>query len=160
MIAAVSALKAPVSLQTRVGIATGLVVVGDLIGSGRRRSEGLSGRRRTSQPVCKASLSRTPSSSLRAHESCSAVCSSFRTSALGTQGHFRARYGRGRRCGQARWKAVRGAAHQSHSAGRSGRGTRIVDAPLVKERKPAKDKWCCSLAKRASGSRGSPDRRF
>jgi class 3 adenylate cyclase len=32
--AAVSGLKAPVSLQTRVGIATGLVVVGDLIGSG------------------------------------------------------------------------------------------------------------------------------
>ena len=31
LIAAVSALKAPVSLQTRVGIATGLVVVGDLI---------------------------------------------------------------------------------------------------------------------------------
>ena len=39
LIAAVSALKAPVSLQTRVGIATGLVVVGDLLGSG----PGLSG---------------------------------------------------------------------------------------------------------------------
>jgi class 3 adenylate cyclase len=34
LIAAVSVLKAPVSLQTRVGIATGLVVVGDLAGSG------------------------------------------------------------------------------------------------------------------------------
>src|SRR5262249_54895780 len=33
-IAAVSALKTRASLQTRVGIATGLVVVGDLIGSG------------------------------------------------------------------------------------------------------------------------------
>jgi class 3 adenylate cyclase len=34
LIAAVSALKAPTLLQTRVGIPTGLVVVGDLIGSG------------------------------------------------------------------------------------------------------------------------------
>src|SRR5215831_16118119 len=34
LIAAVIALKTPASLQTRVGIATGLVVVGDLIGSG------------------------------------------------------------------------------------------------------------------------------
>src|SRR6516225_7762462 len=34
LIATVIALKTPASLQTRVGIATGLVVVGDLIGSG------------------------------------------------------------------------------------------------------------------------------
>jgi class 3 adenylate cyclase len=34
LIAAVAALQSPVSLQTRVGIATGLVVVGDLIGTG------------------------------------------------------------------------------------------------------------------------------
>jgi class 3 adenylate cyclase len=37
LITAVSALKAPVSLQTRAGIATGLVVVGDLIGSGEAK---------------------------------------------------------------------------------------------------------------------------
>ena len=41
--AAVSALKAPVSLQTRVGIATGLVVVGDLIGSGEAQERGIVG---------------------------------------------------------------------------------------------------------------------
>jgi len=34
LIAAVGTIKARVSLQTRVGIATGLVVVGDLVGSG------------------------------------------------------------------------------------------------------------------------------
>src|SRR6202041_3135188 len=34
---------APVSLQTRVGIATGLVVVGDLIGSGESRERGVVG---------------------------------------------------------------------------------------------------------------------
>jgi class 3 adenylate cyclase len=43
LIAAVSAVKAPVSLQTRVGIATGLVVVGDLIGSGDAQERGIVG---------------------------------------------------------------------------------------------------------------------
>jgi class 3 adenylate cyclase len=43
LIAAVSALNSPVSLQTRVGIATGLVVVGDLIGSGEAQERGIVG---------------------------------------------------------------------------------------------------------------------
>ena len=43
LIAAVSALKAPVSLQTRVGIATGLVVVGDLIGTGSAQEQAVVG---------------------------------------------------------------------------------------------------------------------
>ena len=47
LIAAVGALKAASPLQTRVGIATGLVVVGDLIGSGEAQERGLSARRRT-----------------------------------------------------------------------------------------------------------------
>ena len=44
LIAAVTALKTPASLQTRVGIATGLVVVGDLMtGSGEARERGIVG---------------------------------------------------------------------------------------------------------------------
>ncbi|WP_456721277.1 MULTISPECIES: ATP-binding protein [unclassified Bradyrhizobium] len=43
LVAAVSALKSPVSLRTRVGIATGLVVVGDLIGSGEAQERGIVG---------------------------------------------------------------------------------------------------------------------
>jgi class 3 adenylate cyclase len=43
LIAAVSGLEASVSLQTRVGIATGLVVVGDLIGSGEAQERGIVG---------------------------------------------------------------------------------------------------------------------
>ncbi|MDH2348905.1 adenylate/guanylate cyclase domain-containing protein [Bradyrhizobium sp. SSUT77] len=42
-IAAVGALKLSVPLQTRVGIATGLVVVGDLIGSGEAQERGIVG---------------------------------------------------------------------------------------------------------------------
>ena len=43
LVAAVSALKTPASLQTRVGIATGLVVVGDLVGSGEAQERGIIG---------------------------------------------------------------------------------------------------------------------
>jgi hypothetical protein len=43
LIAAVTALKALTPLQTRVGIATGMVVVGDLIGSGEARERGIVG---------------------------------------------------------------------------------------------------------------------
>ena len=43
VIAAVSALKSPVPQQTRVGIATGMVVVGDLIGSGEAQERGIVG---------------------------------------------------------------------------------------------------------------------
>jgi len=42
-IAAVTALKLAVPLQTRVGIATGLVVVGDLVGSGVAQEHGIVG---------------------------------------------------------------------------------------------------------------------
>src|SRR5262249_16130184 len=43
LIAAVSAIKTRTSLQTRVGIATGLVVVGDLIGSGSAQEQAIVG---------------------------------------------------------------------------------------------------------------------
>jgi class 3 adenylate cyclase len=43
LIAAVSAIKAPAAMQTRVGIATGLVVVGDMIGSGEAQERGIVG---------------------------------------------------------------------------------------------------------------------
>jgi class 3 adenylate cyclase/predicted ATPase len=43
LISAVSALKTPASLQTRVGIATGLVIVGDLTGSGEAQERGIVG---------------------------------------------------------------------------------------------------------------------
>src|ERR1051325_1515181 len=43
LIQGVSGLKSSTSLQTRVGIATGLVVVGDLIGSGEAQERGIVG---------------------------------------------------------------------------------------------------------------------
>ena len=43
LVAAVSALRTPAPLLTRVGVATGLVVVGDLIGSGEAQERGIVG---------------------------------------------------------------------------------------------------------------------
>ena len=43
LVAAVADLKTRASLQTRVGIATGLVVVGDLVGSGQAQERGIVG---------------------------------------------------------------------------------------------------------------------
>ena len=43
IVAAITAMKSSVPLQTRIGIATGLVVVGDLIGSGEAQERGIVG---------------------------------------------------------------------------------------------------------------------
>jgi class 3 adenylate cyclase/predicted ATPase len=43
LVVAVTALKSPVALQIRVGLATGLVVIGDLIGSGESLEHGIVG---------------------------------------------------------------------------------------------------------------------
>jgi class 3 adenylate cyclase len=60
LIDAVNALKSAVSLQTRVGIATGLVVVGDQSDRERRRSAASSARRRIWLPGCRRSLHLRP----------------------------------------------------------------------------------------------------
>jgi class 3 adenylate cyclase len=59
LVTAVTNLNAQTPLQSRVGIATGLVVVGDLIVSGALRSKQLLPKRRTSRHVCRASPSLT-----------------------------------------------------------------------------------------------------
>ena len=75
LISAVSALNASAPLQTRVGIATDWSSSAILSARGRRRSAALWARRRTSQRVCKASLSRTRSSLPRVRDGFSATCS-------------------------------------------------------------------------------------
>ena len=54
LLTAMGALKTHAPLQTRVGIATGLVVVGDLIGSALLRNKQSLARRRTSPHACRA----------------------------------------------------------------------------------------------------------
>ena len=132
LIAAVTALKTHASLQTRVGIATGLVVVGDLIGSGRRGSGASSARHPTLRRVCRGLPSRTRSSSVRARENCSAICSSWKTSGPGSQGHRRASASMGCVAGKVGGEPLRGAACDWPDRPRwAGRRTRTAAAALV-----------------------------
>jgi class 3 adenylate cyclase len=56
----VGGLKSSAPLRTRVGIATGLVVVGGLIGSGEAQERGIVGETPNLAARCKASQSLTP----------------------------------------------------------------------------------------------------
>jgi class 3 adenylate cyclase len=76
LIAAVAGLQTRAPLQTRVGIATGLVVVGDLIGTGSAQEQPSSVRPRTWRRACRGSPSRIQSSSPRARDDFSAISSS------------------------------------------------------------------------------------
>ena len=77
LIDAVATLRAPEPLQVRIGAATGMVVVGDLVGSGKAQEHTiLSARRRTSRHAFKASPSRIWSLLLRPRASSSATSSS------------------------------------------------------------------------------------
>ena len=69
-----------VPLQVRLGIATGLVVVGDLIGSGAAQERGIVGETPNLRHVCKAIAEPNRWSLLKAPESFSAICSSWRIS--------------------------------------------------------------------------------
>ena len=106
LVAAVTSLKTRASLQTRVGIATGLVVVGDLIGSGSAQEQASSARRRTLRHACKVLRRRTASSSPKARVGYLAICLSLKTSEQMTSRVSRSRCGPGQRCDQLRWKAA------------------------------------------------------
>ena len=106
LIQAVSGLRSSAPLQTRIGVATGLVVVGDLIGSGRHRSAASLARRRTLRPVCRGLPSRTRSSSQRAHENCSEICSNCKTSGPGKSRASPNRCGLMRHYGRVRSRAA------------------------------------------------------
>jgi class 3 adenylate cyclase len=78
LVASVSALKSPSPLQTRVGIATGLVVVGDVIGSGEAQERGIVGET-PNLAACKEPPNQIPSSSPRERENFWVISSSCRT---------------------------------------------------------------------------------
>ena len=102
LVAAVGALKTHAHLQTRVGIPTGLVVVGDLIGSGEAQERGIVGETPNLAGACKRWPNRTRSSSARARGNCSAICSSLRTLEQGSSKASPGQFGLGERCGRVR----------------------------------------------------------
>ncbi len=76
---AVAGLKTRAPQQVRVGIATGVVVVGHLITSGESEERGMVARRRILRRACKVSPNRTWSSSPKAREGFSAISSGSMT---------------------------------------------------------------------------------
>ena len=84
LIATVAALKTSVSLQTRVGIATGLVVIGDLSGLGDSQEHGVVGETPNLAARLQALLNRTQWLLPKVRGSSLASCLSLRTSAQKT----------------------------------------------------------------------------
>ena len=106
LIAAVTALKSPVPLQTRVGIATGLVVVGDLIGSGEAQEHGIVGETPNLAARLQGVAEPNRWSLLKVHASSWAICSSLRISGHRNSRVSQGRYEPGRHCDRLQWKAA------------------------------------------------------
>ena len=129
LIPAVSALEGSRPLQTRVGIATGLVVVGDLIGSGEAQERGIVGE--TPNLAARLQSIAEPNTVVIAESTRRLLGNLFELKELGAQGpqgH--------RRAGTRAWAALRAGSVESRfealhaswtdRACRSGRRTRIL----------------------------------
>ena len=107
LIQAVGGLKSSAPLQTRVGIATGLVVVGDLIGSGEAQERGIVGE--TPNLAARLQGIAEPNTVVIAESTRKLVGNLFELAgprSKGPQGHRRAGARLGRRCGRVRWRAA------------------------------------------------------
>jgi class 3 adenylate cyclase len=106
LVASVSALKSSSPLQTRVGIATGLVVIGDVIGSGEAQERGIVGE----TPNLAARLQGTaePNTVVIAESTRKLLGNLFELQDLGPRKSRAApnRCGPGQRCGQVRLRAA------------------------------------------------------
>ena len=135
LVAAVGALKTHAPLQTRVGIATGLVVVGDLIGAGASQEQAIVGETPNLAARLQGIAEPNTSSSRKAPESSWATCSSLRTLGRGPQGHCRASAGLGGIatvfCGEPLRRSSR---KRRDRACRARRRTRTAAAALVESK--------------------------
>ena len=131
--AAVAGLKTRTSLQTRVGIATGLVVVGDLIGSGEAQERGIVGE--TPNLAARLQGIAEPNMVVIAEDTRRLLGNLFELAGprgQGAQGHRRAGAGLGRAAGEFGGRPLRGAARdRPDRPRRAGRRTRIAAAALV-----------------------------
>ena len=107
LVAAVSDLKTHAPLQTRVGIATGLVVVGDLIGRGASQEQAIVGE--TPNLAARLQGIAEPNSVVIAESTRKLVGNLFELEDLGSDRTSRvsqAPCGLGRHCDLLRWKAA------------------------------------------------------
>ena len=133
LIGAVNALEAGTPLQTRVGIATGLVVVGDLIGAGEAQERGIVGE--TPNLAARLQGIAEPNTVVIAESTRKLLGNLVRAAgprSEGPQGHRRAGAGLGGTATGFGRKPLRGAAcERTDCSRRAGRGTRIAAATLV-----------------------------
>ena len=123
LIQAVGSLKSSAPLQTRVGIATGLVVVGDLIGAGAAQEQAVVGE--TPNLAARLQGIAEPNMVVVAESTRRLLGNLFDLEDLGAkgpQGHFRAGAGLGGSEAKFSREPFRGAAHRNDAAGRARRG--------------------------------------
>ena len=132
LVAAVSALKSNAPLQTRIGIATGLVVVGDLIGSGEAQERGIVGE--TPNLAARLQALAEPNTVVIADGTRKLLGNLFelaRPRGQGPQGYHRTGAGLGGAAREFGRRPLRGAAHdRPDRPRRAGRRSRIADASL------------------------------
>ena len=159
LIAAVGALKTHAPLQTRVGIATGLVVVGDLIGSGASQEQAIVGE--TPNLAARLQGIAEPNSVVIAESTRKLVGNLFeleRPRGTRTSRALPGRCGLGRRCDRVQSRAASMRCTQRPDrAGRPRRGARAAAAPLV-EGKERRRPGGAAL-RRAGHRQVAPDRR-
>ena len=133
LVAAVTALKTHAPLQTRVGIATGLVVVGDLIGSGASQEQAIVGE--TPNLAARLQGVAEPNSVVIAESTRKLLGNLFELEDLGAQGpqgHRRAGTRLGGAADEFSGRPLRRFPRERPDrACRTGRRTRIAAAPLV-----------------------------
>src|SRR5262245_8199832 len=153
LVAAAGALKSQAPLQTRVGVATGLVVVGDLIGSGASQEQAIVGE--TPNLAARLQGVAEPNAVVIAESTRKLVGNLFELNDLGAQdlkgiaGPMRA------------WAALRSTSVESrfdalHAGGLTELVGREEELELLlrcwSRARSAKDKWCCSLVNRGSAN--------
>jgi class 3 adenylate cyclase len=104
LVAAISDLKTHAPLQTRVGIATGLVVVGDLIGSGASQEQAIVGE--TPNLAARLQGVAEPNSVVIAESTRRLICSSLTSLGHRTSRALRGRCALGPHCDRLLWKAA------------------------------------------------------
>ena len=116
LVAAVGDLKTHAALQTRVGIATGLVVVGDLIGSGASQEQAIVGK--TPNLAARLQGVAEPNSVVIAESTRKLIGNLFdlRTSGQRTSRVLRCQCGPGQRCDRFSRKPFRRAARERPDA--------------------------------------------
>ena len=156
LVAAVSAFQSSAALQTRVGVATGLVVVGDLIGSGASQEQAIVGE--TPNLAARLQGIAEPNSVVIAESTRKLVGNLFELEDLGAQ-ELKGISGPARA-----WTAVRSASVESrfdalHASGLTELIGREEELELLLRRwsraRAAKAKSYCFRARPASASHGS-----